>query len=147
MLDYIKNDKFIKAAFAIVVFLVAIIIVLKLTPTKKESKPDADKEEMIEITDPNVIKNQVVDGIDFTETLFVVQNKKTRLLVQVTNNTEEDYTLKEYNIIIKDKDGKVLATLPGYIGELLSSHETKVLNATIDKDLRDVAEIVYEVVK
>ena len=41
-----------------------------------------------------------------TNTSMVTINITTKLTVSVTNNTDKDYRLDEYMIIVKDEEGK-----------------------------------------
>ena len=73
---------------------------------KKEKVKVKVKEEIKVNTNKDVIKNQEVDGIKMTNTSMVTTNGLTKLVTSVTNDTDKDYKLDEYMIIIKDKDGK-----------------------------------------
>ena len=72
---------------------------------KKDSKKEK-KEEVKVNTNKDVIKDQEVDGNKMTNTSLVTTNGITKLTTNVTNESETDYPLEEYIIIIKDKDGK-----------------------------------------
>ena len=71
--------------------------------SKKEEKPQDDIKTN---TNEDVIKDQVIDGITMTNTSMVTTNKTTKLTTSVTNNTDKDYRLDEYMIIVKDEEGK-----------------------------------------
>ena len=145
MKKYLENKNIIIAVVTIVLVLVLAFLIFKDTNKKKNNAPD--KEEMITITDKEILKDQVVDGIDFKNKLFVIQDGVSRIIVELTNNTDNDYSLKEYSITIKDKENKVLATMPGYVGESIKKDEKKYLDVSIDRDLSKVAMIEYEVKK
>lgn len=113
---------------------------------KKKEKVKV-KEEIKVNTNKDVIKNQEVDGIKMTNTSMVTTNGLTKLVTSVTNDTDKDYKLDEYMIIIKDKDGKEIVKIPGYVGDTIKSGETRTINSSVDIDLSNAASIEYEVKK
>lgn len=113
---------------------------------KKKEKVKV-KEEIKVNTNKDVIKNQEVDGIKMTNTSMVTKNGLTKLVTSVTNDTDKDYKLDEYMIIIKDKDGKEIVKIPGYVGDTIKSGETRTINSSVDIDLSNAASIEYEVKK
>ena len=114
---------------------------------KKEKVKVKVKEEIKVNTNKDVIKNQEVDGIKMTNTSMVTTNGLTKLVTSVTNDTDKDYKLDEYMIIIKDKDGKEIVKIPGYVGDTIKSGETRTINSSVDIDLSNAASIEYEVKK
>ena len=113
---------------------------------KKKEKVKV-KEEIKVNTNKDVIKNQEVDGIKMTNTSMVTTNGLTKLVTSVTNDTDKDYKLDEYMIIIKDKDGKEIVKIPGYVGDTIKAGETRTINSSVDIDLSNAASIEYEVKK
>ena len=79
-----------------------------------------------------------------TNTIMVITNVLTKL---VTNSTSTDYKLDEYIIIIKDKDGKEIVRIPGYVGDTIKAGETRTINSSVDIDLSNAGSIEYEVKK
>ena len=84
---------------------VSLLLVLGLVTgcgcNKKEK--ENKKEEVKVNTNKEVVKDQEVDGIKMTNTSLVTTNGISKLVTNVTNNSESDYKLEEYIIIIKDK--------------------------------------------
>lgn len=131
--------------------LLTISLVLSLFITgcgceKKEEK-EVKKNETIVVTEENVIKNQSVDGIEFTNTELTVTNGISKITVAVTNNSTENYNLNGYSIIFKDENDNAIATMPGYVGETINVGETKHINASIDIDVSNAKKVEYEVKK
>ena len=146
MQKYLKNKNVIIATITITLIIILAFLIFR--DTKEDKKPKAkDKEEMISITDPEIMKNQKVDGMDINNVLFVIQDGKSRLMAEIVNNTESDYKLKQYIVTIKDKDNKVLGTMHGYVGEEIKVGETRNLDVSIDRDLSQATTIEYEVEK
>ena len=113
---------------------------------KKEEKKEK-KEEVKVNTNKDVIKDQEVDGIKMTNTSLVTTNGITKLTTNVTNESETDYTLEEYIIIIKDKEGNEIIRIPGYVGDTIKAGETRTINSSVDRDLSNAGSIEYEVKK
>ena len=68
------------------------------------------------------------------------------LTVNVTNENKEAYSLKYVEIKLTDSSDNV-TTLIGYIGEALSSDETRIITASVDKDISDSNNLEYFIVK
>lgn len=146
MQKYLKNKNVIIALVTILLIIILAFLIFRDTNEPKKLRKE-NKKEMISITDPEIMKNYVVDGIDFNSVLFVIQDGRSRLMAEVTNNTGVDYKLKQYVVNIKDKDNVVLGTMHGYVGDEIKAGETKNLDVSIDRDLSKVATIEYEVEK
>ena len=115
--------------------------------TKNDDKKD-DNNQTIEVNDnKEVIKDQNIDGIEITNTSLVYEGGISYLNATVTNNTGSDYELNEYRINVKDSDGNIIVTMPGYVGSVLKNGESKTINTMITEDLSKAYSIEYEVVK
>lgn len=118
---------------------------------KDKTKNDDKKEDnmpTIEVNDnQEVIKNQNIDGIEITNTSLVYEDGISYLKATVTNNTGSDYELNEYKINVKDNDGNIIVTMPGYVGSVIKNGESKSINTMISEDLSKAYSIEYEVVK
>lgn len=92
------------------------------------------------------LKNQTVDGLSFENASITYENGITTFKVEVYNETDDVYTLKNINIKLTDeKDNEF--TLIGYIGESLEKEEGKYLQASIDQDLSSSLKLEYTVNK
>ena len=111
------------------------------------SKKEQPQDDIKTNTNEDVIKDQVVDGITMTNTSMVTTNKTTKLTASVTNNTDKDYVLDEYMIIVKDEDGNQIVKIPGYVGDTIKAGETRTISSSVDIDLSKAASIEYEVKK
>ena len=74
---------------------------------------------------------------------------KKRIYISRTfsNNSDSDYKLDEYIIIIKDKNGEEIVRIPGYVGDTIKAGETRTINSSVDRDLSNAGSIEYEVKK
>ena len=78
---------------------------------------------------------------------MVTENGLTTFQTTVINNTGSDYQLNEYSIIVKDKEGNVIKTIPGYIGSIIKNGESKNLKSTTNADMSDAYSVEYQVKK
>lgn len=114
--------------------------------SKKEEKKEKE-EKITVVSEEDVIKDQVVDGIELKNTSLVVTNGISQLITEATNNGASDYELIEFTIIVKDASDNVIATMPGYVGETIKAGETRQINSSIDIDLSNAKKVEYEVKK
>ena len=108
----------------------------------KDSKSD-----MKVNTNDEVIKDQNIDGLEITNTSLVYENGLSYFSATVTNNTGSDYELNEYRINVKDSEGNIIITIPGYVGSIIKNGESKNINSQVTEDLSKAASIEYEIVK
>lgn len=131
--------------------LLALLLVATLVTgcgcTKKDNKKNNAKDDVKVNTEENVIKDQTFEGLTFTNTSLTTTNGVSTLITEVSNSTGEDYTLEEFTITIKNKDGEVITTIPGYVGDVIKNGETRTINSSIDIDLSNASSIEYSVKK
>ena len=115
--------------------------------SKNEDKKDDNKTTVEVNNNEEVTKDQNIEGITITNTSLVYEDGISYLKATVTNNTGSDYELNEYRINVKDNDGNIIVTMPGYVGSVLKNGESKTINTMISEDLSKAYSIEYEVVK
>ena len=109
---------------------------------------DDNNKTTVEVNDnQEVTKDQNIEGITITNTSLVYEDGISYLKATVTNNTGSDYELNEYKINVKDSDGNIIVTMPGYVGSVIKNGESKSINTMISEDLSKAYSIEYEVVK
>ncbi len=92
--------------------------------------------------DSTILKDQEVEGLTFTNADLNVEKGISTLTVSVTNTNKETYSLNYIEIVVRDeKDNS--DTLIGYIGESIDSNETKIITASIDKDITESKSLDY----
>ena len=129
---------------SIIVLLVLLSTLLVFTGCGKKK----DKKLDIEVnTEEEVIKDQEVDGLKLTNTSLTKVDNNWTLVTEVSNNTGADYVLDEFTIIIKDADGNILTSIPGYVGGTIPNGETRTINSSTIRDLSKAAKVEYEVKK
>ena len=115
--------------------------------TKNDDKKDDNKTTVEVNNNEEVTKDQNIEGITITNTSLVYEDGISYLKATVTNNTSSDYELNEYKINVKDSDGNIIVTMPGYVGSVIKNGESKSINTMISEDLSKAYSIEYEVVK
>lgn len=113
----------------------------------KEVEKETEQPESVINNNENVVKDQTFEGLQMTNTSLVTTDGISTLVTEVTNNTGADYYLNEFVITVRAADGTVMATLPGYVGEVILNGETRTINSSIDIDLSTAASIEYSVTK
>ena len=107
-----------------------------------------DKQDKIKSnTNEDVVKDQTLDVFSFTNTSLVYEKNTSVLTTVVTNNSNEKQMLKKFNIIVKDTEGNVIVTLPGYVGSYIDAKASTVITSSYAQDLTHAAKIEYEIVK
>lgn len=105
------------------------------------------QEEIKSNTSEGIIKDQQVEVFEFKNTSLVREENNTVLETTVTNTSSTDQYLEEFKIEIKDKDGNIMETLIGFVGDKLKAGESKVINSYCGTDLTTATDIVYTVIK
>ena len=92
--------------------------------------------------DSTILKDQEVEGLKFTNANLSIEKGISTLSVSVTNTNKETYSLNYIEIVVTDdKDNS--NTLIGYIGETIEPNDTKIITASIDKDITNSTSLEY----
>ena len=123
------------------------IIGLLLTTGCDSKKEEEKKDEVKSNTNTNVIKDQQVEGLSLTNTSLTTTNGQSTLVTVVSNPTTEKIAVKSFDIIIKDKDGNILITLLGYVGEEIPAGESRTITSSAEIDLTKATSVEYTIKK
>ena len=107
---------------------------------KKEEKENFN-------TNEDVVKDQEVGELKFTNTSLKVDKNYSTLVTLVSNPTSNDIEVRIFNIYVKDKDGNEIVKLEGSVGDVLPAGESREITSNADMDLSKAASIEYEMVK
>lgn len=137
-----KKKRLIMVLCGILVFVLVFLLAFGLFRGKdsKDETPDNDAHAN---TSEDVIKDQEVEGLRFSNTSLIMENGGSKLTTEVKNLTGEDIDLQSFDILVKDKDGKEMVTLLGYVGEVIKADETRIITSETDVDLTKAAAIEY----
>lgn len=127
-----KYIEFIKKHLVFIIS-ISIFLIVAFFIGKSVAEPD------------ELLRKQSIDGLVFTNAKIDYESGVSTLTVDVTNDTDGEYTLK--TIGINFKDGENITTLVGYIGPTLKKGETKTMTASIDKDITASIDLEYVIIK
>ena len=102
----------------------------------------------ITLADPNsgYLRNQTVDGLSFENASLVYESGISTFKVEVFNETDNTYNLKNISIKLIDEENNETIMI-GYIGDSIEKEEGKYLQASIDKELSSISNIEYMINK
>lgn len=137
-----KKKILIMVLCGILVFVLVFLLAFGLF-RGKDSKDKTTENDTHANTSEDVIKDQEVEGLRFSNTSLIMENGGSKLTTEVKNLTGEDIDLQSFDILVKDKDGKEMVTLLGYVGEVIKADETRIITSETDVDLTKAAAIEY----
>ena len=122
------NKKYIPILSIIIVLVLGVVIYFVGTSTATDTS--------------TILRDQEVEGLTFTNANLSVEKGISTLSVSVTNTNKEAYSLNYIEIVVKDdKDNSNI--LIGYIGETIEPNDTKIITASIDKDITNSTSLEY----
>lgn len=133
------------------VLFVSLVAILTLTTVgcgcdkKGTEKGKNKKEETVVNTEKEVIKDQKVEVFKMTNTSLTYDGSLSTLVTEVTNTSKETQHIKTFNIIVKDKDGKQMVKMLGYIGEEIPGGESRTITSSTNMDISKAASVEYSV--
>ena len=102
------------------------------------------------ITNQEMIKDQTVETLKFTQTEITYDGSMTKMTSQVTNTSDQVVNLSTVMAHITytdvNKNERVLDMVI-YFGETLQAGETRTAENYTDVDLRNATKIEYEIVR
>lgn len=142
-MDQQKKKKILRIIVGLIGFILAFSITFVII--KNMNKEEKVEEQAEANTNENVVKEQEVDGLTFSNTALITENGESKLTTEVRNTTDNDIELKSFDIIVKGEDGKEIVTLLGYVGETIKAGETKSMISSTNHDLTSATEIEYKI--
>lgn len=146
MKDKLDHKKII---IGVVVFVILIVIVIVLIYFKKneqnggddEKKPTTNQGEVQYNTNQKVVEDKNINNIVFTDIKCSYDGYNSILEYTITNRTSEVVNLGEYEIVVKDKDGVVIANLSPILDVDIAPGESQETGNAINMDLSNAYEI------
>lgn len=135
----IISKKQITIVTIIIGLLVIIISILSLIKPNKNNKVSvkADEQGLIGRSNREIVKDDIYNGIKFTNNSLITENGYTVFTSDVINISDNDITNERYHLYLKNKDGEVLGKLLIYIPHGLKKGESKTIKATAGGDYKD----------
>lgn len=111
---------------------------------KKTLEEQPDNDNKIEINE-GITKDQQLGTLTFTNTSLVRENGQTTLITKVTNTGIENITVTTFNMAFKNKAGKIIATLVGYVGGEVPAGEYRIIQSGTEYDLSSATTVEYSI--
>lgn len=109
--------------------------------------PNSTGNELKPNTNEGVVGDKIIEGLKFTNSSLVTSEAGSNLITLVTNTTDTNIEVRIIDIIVKDKDGKVLVNMQGYVGGSIPAHDSREVYSSVDMDLSSATDIEYKIVK
>lgn len=143
MKENIKG-KAIIGIVVLVVLLLGFIGVKVFYDYKNNANKDTEQKKETPIkynTNEGVVQDKDIGGITFTNITCKYDGTYSVLEYTITNHTDQDINLGEYEIIVKDKQGNILANIAPTLDYNLKVEESYDTGNAIDIDLSDAYSI------
>ena len=138
-----KKKKVIPVIIFLVILVVAVIVLLVLL--RPFNKKDASPKKVIYNTNEKVIEDKDVNGILFTDIQCSFDGESSLITYKIVNHTKEAIKLGEYQVIIKDKDGGLLAVIvPSFDNEIAPDESFETGNFVSNVDLSNAYSMELE---
>lgn len=93
----------------------------------------------------NIIKEQVVGNLLLNQVSLTYEKGTSTFSVQITNQTSESVAINQFDVTFKTKNGSVIATLQGTLGDSLDGNTGIVITMTSDIDLTEAYSLEYNI--
>ena len=119
------------------------VILLVLTITGCGNKKETIDPKVRVNSNEGVISEKKLDDFTFTNTSLLMENGSSKLTTTVTNKGTEEKTIETFKIILKNKSGKVIKEMTGYVGGTIKPNASKTIITYINIDLTEISDIEY----
>ena len=119
----------------------------KTNNTNDINDPNSTGNELKPNTNEGVVGDKIIEGLKFTNSSLVTSEAGSNLISLVTNTTDTNIEVRIIDIIVKDKDGKLLVNMQGYVGGSIPAHDSREVYSSVDMDLSSATDIEYKIVK
>ena len=115
----------------LIVFVVlGVVIFLLSSSIGAISSHPADKEHLKYNTNKEFLEDKKIEDLVFSDVKCSFDGESSTISYAIVNNSDKVIHLDEYEIVIKDKDGKVLATInPNYDYDLNAKERFETSNS------------------
>lgn len=154
---YNKTHFYIVLAI-LVLLSITIVVINNLKACDNCVKEDGNGEEINQNVkrevnlNEEITKDREVEGFLITNNYLYTETRddktvSSKFTAIVNNNTGSDKEVKSFDIIFKDKDGKEIITLLGYIGQTIPNGESRSIESNVDIGLLNAYSIEYKLNK
>ena len=122
-----------------------LLIVLGLLMIFTGSKEASTTNNIKTNNNENIIKEQVVGNLLLNQVSLTYEKGTSTFSVQITNQTSESVAINQFDVTFKTKNGSVIATLQGTLGDSLDGNTSIVITMTSDIDLTKAYSLEYNI--
>ena len=134
----------------LILFMITTLLVVGCVNKKeanKEKEPDKkpeteEKEEIV--NEPGMLPEKEVNGMKFSNVSISYVDDVSTFVGEIKNTTDKTIKLDVFEIVLKDKDGKVVTTIPAYVSDKIEAGATLPVVATVNMDLTKVYDVEYK---
>ena len=132
----------------LIMFMITTLLIVGCGKKKEENKEPDKKPETEEkeenISEAGVLPEKEVNGMKFSNASISYVDDMSTFVGEVKNTTNQDIAMDIFEIVLKDKDGNVITSIPAYVTDKLESGKTMPVVATINMDLTNVYDVEYK---
>lgn len=118
----------------------------KKDPNKGKNEPNTEKPNKDNVKEPEAsgdLPDKKVNGLEFKNASISFVDDMSTIVATVKNTTSNDVTLDVFDVIIKDKNGKEIVKIPGFIPKTIAPNEETQFISYINQDLSQATDIEY----
>lgn len=130
--------------FNLLIILFLFTIVVGCGCKKNEKIKKENKETTKTNQNEPVIKYKTLNNLKFGTASFYISDEKTYINTSIINDTKDNIEVKEFNILLKDSEDKILKTIPIKLGTVKAG-ETKEINEYVDGKYVNTEKIDYDI--
>ncbi len=108
-----------------------------------DKKPETEEKEEI-VNEPGMLPEKEVNGMKFSNVSISYVDDVSTFVGEIKNTTDKTIELDVFEIVLKDKDGKVVTTIPAYVSDKIEAGATLPVVATVNMDLTKVYDVEYK---
>ena len=132
----------------LIMFMITTLLIVGCGKKKEENKEPDKKPETEEkeenISEAGVLPEKEVNGMKFSNASISYVDDMSTFVGEVKNTTNQDIAMDIFEIVLKDKDGNVITSIPAYVTDKLEAGKTMPVVATINMDLTNVYDVEYK---
>lgn len=132
-----KKKLIIMGVILLIIFIVAVIFIFG----DDSNKNNTTNNDIKEVVNKKNIEEKNINGIVFTNITSEYNGSISLLEYTIINKTNEVVNLGEYEIIIKNESGHVIANMVGFLDQDIQPNEEVQTGNTININLNDAASI------
>lgn len=94
-------------------------------------------------TENGVVSDKVIDGLKFTNISLIIDGSSSDFYADVINTNNEPVTVNSFQIVLKDAEGNIVTTLPGFIGATLQPNDSVTISTGVEMDLTNIKSVEF----